>query len=77
MKRTTAKVVVTGRTSFGQPGDSGVTIHFGPNYNDERNKEWAYYTPSLSISMSVRESVADNFLQGQKFTLTFEENADA
>lgn len=74
MSKITAKAIVTNRTPHGEPGNTGMTITLGADYNDERNKEWAYYTPGLSIQMTVRESVADAFPLGAKFTLTFDSN---
>ena len=74
---TTAKIKVTGKT----PVTDGQTIlNFGPDYlTDEgkaQNKEWAKYTPALSLGMTVLDSVAEHFEVGQAFTLTFspEEN---
>jgi hypothetical protein len=45
---------------------------FTADYADGRNKEWAKYTPSLSLTMRVVNSVAENFELGQPFVLTFE-----
>lgn len=73
----TAKVKVAGK---GDVVDGQVALSFTADYADERNKEWAKYTPALSLQMtvleSVLESVADKFAVGQPFTLTFtpEEN---
>ena len=68
MANVTAKVKVTNMTSLvaGQQ-----TLSFSPDYNDERNKEWAVATPALSLSMSVKEEVAGHFKVGQAYTLTF------
>lgn len=46
-------------------------LTFYADYADERNKEWAKYTPSLVLEMTVKNAVADNFAPGQAFTLTF------
>jgi hypothetical protein len=69
----TAKVAVTGKT---EPVDGQVTLTFNADYANPANKEWAKYTPALSLQMSVLESVAEHFTRGQPFTLTFtpEEN---
>lgn len=69
----TAKVKVAGK---GDVVDGQVALSFTADYADERNKEWAKYTPALSLQMTVLESVADKFAVGQPFTLTFtpEEN---
>ncbi|MFE9834091.1 hypothetical protein ACFYP4_02910 [Streptomyces sp. NPDC005551] len=67
----TAKALVTDKRQWGEGEDRGATIGFGVDYADDRNREWAYYTPSLSVQMSVRGDVADHFEIGQPFTLTF------
>lgn len=52
-------------------------VNFVPDYNDERNKEWSYYTPSLDFHMNVRKEVVEkNFKTGQAFTVTFELDED-
>jgi len=53
-------------------GDDQTLLGFGADYNDERNKAWAKYTPGLSLQMTVLDSVADNFDQGGRYLLTFE-----
>lgn len=64
----TAKAKVTSKT----PNTDGQTnLNFGADYSDDRNKEWAKYTPILNITMVVLDSVAENFELGQAFTLTF------
>lgn len=64
----TAKVKVIGK---GGVVDGQVVLIFSADYADERNKEWAKYTPAFSLQMTVLESVADKFAVGQPFTLTF------
>lgn len=68
MSNLTAKVVVTGHT---KAGDDQMTVGFIPDYADGRNKEWAKYTPSLSLVMTVKAEVAERLPVGQAFTLTF------
>lgn len=63
----TAKVELRSK----KPGYNGQILEFGPDYADGRNKEWAAATPSLSLSMTVIDSVAEHFIQGEKYTLTF------
>lgn len=74
MSAVTAKVIVNGRTE--QRNAAGevdtVTLQFNADYSDGRNKEWAKYTPGLSITMGVKPEVAEHFPMGQAFTLTFE-----
>jgi hypothetical protein len=73
MKRVTAKVELRGMSSN---GDGQTALEFGPDYHDDRNKEWAKYTPALSLSMIVLDSVAEHFAQGGKYTLTFEKSEE-
>lgn len=53
-----------------------VQLLFEADYEDERNKEWARFTPALSVAMQVVPEVAEKFKEGQAYTLYFEE-ADA
>jgi len=57
-------------------GNGQTALAFGADYNDERNKEWAKYTPGLSVQMTVLDSVGEQFEQGGRYLLTFE-RADA
>ena len=53
-------------------GSETTNLNFNADYQDERNKEWALFTPALSLSMNVVNEVADQFdLQG-RYLLTFE-----
>lgn len=36
-----------------------VTLFFNADYDDERNKEWAKYTPSLHVQIVVTAEVAE------------------
>lgn len=47
-----------------------VGLSFYADYSDERNKEWAKYTPAISVTMTVLPEVAEKFLAGA-YTLTF------
>jgi hypothetical protein len=71
--RITAKIKVTSKVTQA-PGTEHeqVAIGFSPDYDDGRNKEWSLYTPALSLSMTVKPSVAEQFEPGQAFTLVFE-----
>lgn len=53
-------------------GDEQTLLGFSADYNDERNKEWAKYTPALGVTMTVTDAVAKNFEQGGRYLLTFE-----
>jgi hypothetical protein len=65
---TTAKIRLTGKTAV---TDGQTILNFSPDYAPGRNKEWAKYTPALSLGMTVLDSVAERFELGQSFTLTF------
>lgn len=66
----TAKVFLSGKTPL---NDGQTTLVFSADYADGRNKEWAKYTPSLSLNMVVLDEVAEKFGEyGARFTLTFE-----
>lgn len=54
-------------------GPDQTTLNFTADYNDERNKEWAEFTPSLSLSMTVTNEVAKEFQAGKSYLLTFED----
>ena len=69
----TAKVECTSRNV---PYDGAVSLSFGPDYSNGRNAEWAAATPHLSISMTVNEEAGQHFELHEKYTLTFEPNAD-
>jgi hypothetical protein len=51
-------------------------LSFSPDYADGRNADWAAATPALSVSMTVRNDVADRFTEGGKYTITFEPSED-
>jgi hypothetical protein len=69
----TAKVRVEDRRRNGDE----VALRFAPDYQDDRNKEWAAATPALSLSMTVKGAVADQFPMGATGTLTFEMDEQA
>lgn len=59
------------------PHDSDqVQLSFAADYKDGRNAEWAKYTPGLSLTMTVKGSVSDQFEAGKSYVLTFEEETD-
>lgn len=72
MSDVTAKVRISSVQKPGGAGPGSTTVHFSPDYDDGRNKEWAVATPSLSLSMTVKDEVAEqHFSAGDAFTLTF------
>ncbi|UVK58463.1 hypothetical protein SEA_GLOBIWARMING_71 [Arthrobacter phage GlobiWarming] len=70
MSKTTAVVTLNGK---GESNAGQTQLSFNADYNDERNKAWAKYTPGLSIIMHVTDEVAaEQFEQGGRYLLTFE-----
>lgn len=67
----TAKIVCQSKQESGEGDDRTVNVAFAPDYNDGRNKEWARWTPGLSLTMGLKGSVADQFEVGKAYTLTF------
>lgn len=49
-----------------------VVASFSANYAGGKNSEWAIYTPSLQLAMTLKGEIADRFTIGQEYTLTFE-----
>ena len=47
-------------------------VEFTPDYAGDRNKDWAYYTPSGVIRMNVNGPALTQFTQGRAFTVTFD-----
>lgn len=46
-------------SSMGVPSDGQVLVTFGADYEDQKNKEWAKYTPAASLTLSVLEEVVE------------------
>ena len=63
----TAKVKLAVRTTDGE----SVSLTFTADYADERNKEWAKYTPYLNLTMGVKPEIAEKFEVGTAYTLQF------
>ncbi|MFG2054758.1 hypothetical protein ACGFI9_12075 [Micromonospora sp. NPDC048930] len=70
----TAKIVCQSKQESGEGDDRQVVVTFAPDYNDGRNKEWARWTPGLSLTMGLKGEVADRFEVGRPYTLTFSED---
>lgn len=66
----TAKVALGSKKSAAYPDASELTFY--PDYADGRNKEWAVATPSLTLTMIVKNDVAELFEPSARYTLTFE-----
>lgn len=63
----TAKVTLASKTDFGNM----VGLSFLPDYAEGRNAEWAEATPSMTLSMTVKRTLADQLDEGAALTLTF------
>lgn len=72
----TAKVTCSRKDETGEGDTRQANVSFLPDYADGRNKEWALYTPALSLSMTLKGAVADRFEQGKSYTLQFVESED-
>lgn len=68
----TAKVFVSAKTE----SEYGTNLAFYADYADGRNQEWAVATPNISLSMTVKPEVGEDFEQGQPYTLTFTRSED-
>lgn len=71
----TAKVQCQSKIESGEDENRQVQVTFVADYADGRNKEWSLYTPALSLYMTLKGAVADEFQVGDKYTLTFEKEA--
>jgi hypothetical protein len=67
----TAKIVCNNKQEAGEGDDRTVNVSFNADYADNRNREWARWTPGLSLTMGLRGAVADRFEVGKAYTLTF------
>lgn len=56
----------------GESNDGQTPLSFGADYSDDRNREWAKYTPALNFSMTVLDEVAERFERGGRYLITFE-----
>lgn len=59
-------------SSKGESNAGQTQLSFNADYNDERNKAWAKYTPGLSVTMHVTDEVAEAFEAGGRYLLTFQ-----
>jgi hypothetical protein len=72
----TAKVLCTQVVTSGEGDSRQAGLTFSPDYADGRNKDWSLATPHLSLSMTVRGTVADKFSSGRAYELQFVEATD-
>ena len=72
-----AKVTAKALLSSVNLNSGSTELKFTADYKDERNKEWAVYTPALSFSMTVKPEVFEkHFELGGSYTVTFESEAE-
>jgi hypothetical protein len=71
---TTAKIILNSKLESGVGENRGVALSFSANYAGGKNAEWAIWTPTLNLTMNVKGEVADKFVIGQEYTLTFTED---
>lgn len=69
----TAKVRCNLKQQYGGFGDGYTTLGFMPDYQDQRNQEWANATPHLDLRLTVKGEVGRHFEPGKAYTLTFQE----
>ena len=74
-KKSSGKVTAKVKLASVTPSGDVSLLQFEPDYQDDRNQEWAAATPHLQLSMTVKADVASNFEPGA-YTLTFEKNED-
>lgn len=73
----TAKAKVNNKSLINMGSSNEVVrLQFGPNYADDRNKEWSAATPVLYIDMQVKPGVGELFPHGGAFTVTFTPEAE-
>lgn len=72
----TAKVHCQAKNETGDGDQRQAVVTFTADYADGRNKEWALYTPTLSMSMTLKGVAADRFEAGKAYTLTFTETEE-
>jgi hypothetical protein len=73
----TAKITCTSKAESGEGDNRQAVVGFSADYADGRNKEWAIYTPHLSVSMTLNGKASDLFEQGKRYTLTFVEDTES
>ena len=69
MGKVTAVVKLTEKVT---KAPNGVALSFNADYSNDQNKEWAKYTPSMHLGMTVKEEVAELFDFNETYLLTFE-----
>jgi hypothetical protein len=67
-----AKLIVSGR-QVQQEGTEHevVLLTYTADYNDDKNKEWSRYTPSMGVTQTVLPEVAEGIQTGDTFDVLF------
>jgi hypothetical protein len=73
----TAKIKCQSKTDQGDGDDMRAMLTFAPDYGEGRNASWAAMTPALSLVMTVKAAVAEQFEPGTAYTLTFTPDDDS
>jgi len=66
------KVTAVAKCQVHEQANDQVLVSFTADYEDERNKAWAKYTPALSASLTVLPEVAEKFVNGGRYLMSFE-----
>lgn len=71
-KKFTAKVKISSR-QVQQEGTEHeqVLLTYNADYDDDRNKEWSRYTPSMGVTQLVLPEVAEGIEVGDTFDVLF------
>lgn len=67
---TTMKMYVSNKVVFDMNDEPYSTLTLSADYADGANKEWAKYTPSATLTATVKGSVSNEFNLGDKVTVS-------
>lgn len=70
----TAKLTPNTKLESGVGENRQVVVSFSADYANNKNAEWAIFTPMVQLSMTMKGVVADRFIIGKGYTVTFEED---
>ncbi len=73
MIRMSAKLNCASKTESGVGDDRQVTVTFGADYADGRNKEWARFTPSANVSIVLKGELGDRYQIGKSYVMFIQE----
>lgn len=66
------KITAVAKCTVHEEANEQVLVSFTADYQDERNKKWAKYTPALSASLTVLPEVAKKFVNDGRYLMSFE-----